>query len=373
MLSPTRQARTLAAVVLSVSAAALASCSASVDPVDDDATSSTTGNAGTGAGSSSGGGGAGTGGAAPFSCDQCVAPSGICVDDLACAATCPDARAACHPSADASDPSICCPGGDQCCAAALTGAIADVCHPAGEPCPVACPGGQTVCGSDELCALDAETSTYSCVTDCNPYYLCNDLCCPLGSTCEAGACVLADLTIDAEQLQSSAFVTEFEFQQGSCSFFEGCIGAIGPRKLLRFDLKTPNIGDGDLFLGDPSGNPLFVYSSCHDHMHFEGYARYRLLDAQMNEVATGHKQAFCLLDWEPFAPDAPDQPLYSCGYQGIQKGWADTYESNLPCQWVDVTGLPPGDYQLDVAVNEDHTLGEKDYSNNNASVTVTIP
>jgi len=238
---------------------------------------------------------------------------------------------------------------------------------------MACPGGDVVCPTDELCALDAESGTYSCVADCNPIYLCDNLCCPLGATCAAGACVLADLSIDADQITSSARFETYTFQPGSCSFFEGCIGAIGERTLLRFDLKTPNMGDGDLFLGDPTGNPLFVYSECHDHYHFEGYAKYRLLDLAMNEVASGHKQAFCLLDWEKVDPAAPDQPEYTCGWQGIQKGWADTYESTLPCQLVDITIVPPGDYLLEVVVNGEHTLGEKDYTNNSATVPITIP
>ncbi len=351
--------------------AVAASCSSNVDTVFDDGTSSsssagvTTGTAGTGPGGTSSTG-------TPFTCADCAPPEPICVDQTSCAAVCPDARAACHTSPNPADPAICCPGGDQCCAASPGGGGADLCHPSGEPCPIQCPGGDVTCGAEQLCALDAETGSYSCVDSCNPYYLCNDLCCPLGSTCEAGACVLADLTIDVAQMESSAFLMVYDFQPGSCSFFEGCIGDIGPRTLLRFDLKTPNVGDGDLFLGDPTGNPLFIYSSCHDHYHFEGYARYRLLDTANNVVATGHKQAFCLLDWEQVDPAAPDQPAYDCQWQGIQKGWADTYESDLPCQWVDVTGVPPGDYLLEVVVNGDHTLGEKDYSNNTASIPITI-
>lgn len=325
-----------------------------------------------GANSANGGNGAGT----PFSCDQCAPPSSICVDGTSCAETCPAERAACHTSADASEPGICCAGGEQCCTAAANGYTGgDICAPAGSTCPSVCPDGST-CNAGEMCALVPEDGTYTCVgsTECNPLYVCGDLCCPLGSTCgEDGSCVLADLAIDGAFAAESATIRRINFQEGSCSFFEGCIGALGQRDLLRFSLRTPNIGDGDMFLGDPTGNDLFVYSSCHDHYHFEGYANYRLLDLNMNEVATGHKQAFCLLDWEPFAPDAPQQRKYSCEWQGIQKGWADTYENDLPCQWVDITGVVPGDYLLEITLNVNHTLGEKDYSNNQELVPITIP
>ena len=320
-------------------------------------------------------GGNGGGGAAPFSCEQCVAPEDICVDDSECAATCPDRRSACHTSPDDTDPSICCESGEQCCDAATHGyATGDLCHPSAEECPVACPGGEFWCPTDQYCALDAETGDYGCVDMCNPLYLCGSICCPLGSTCGPNdTCVLADLTIDSQHVTDTVDIQKYNFQTGSCSFFEGCIGDIGMRDLLRFNLRTPNIGDGDMFLGDPTGNPLFVYSPCHDHFHFEGYASYRLLDMNMTEVASGHKQAFCLLDWEPYEPNAPPGPVYDCDYQGITKGWADTYDRDLACQWVDITGVPPGNYLLEIVLNATHTLGEKDYSNNSATIPVTIP
>lgn len=353
-------------------AALAAACSADVQPVDGD------GGAGSGGAVNGPGGGgadgAGGQGGAPFSCDQCAASNEVCVDGAACAATCPADRAACSLSTDPSDPPTCCEGDQQCCSATANGYTgADVCHPASEPCPIQCPDGVT-CG-DGYCALDAESMTYTCAADCNPDNVCGTLCCPLGSTCgDDGSCVLADLTIDAEQIVSSAHFETYDFQEGSCSFFEGCIGGLGERKLLRFDLRTPNIGDGDMLLGNPNGNPIFEYSTCHDHYHFNGYANYRLLDLAMNEVATGHKQAFCLLDWEPYSPDASPNEKYHCGYQGIQKGWADTYVADLPCQWIDVTdNVPPGDYLIEVTLNIDHALGEKDYTNNQVVVPITIP
>jgi hypothetical protein len=358
---------------------AIAGCSA------DTSTAGGLGSADGGGGDSSNGagspnGGQGQGAGTPFSCDQCEAPDSICVDETSCSATCPGDRAACNTSADAGDPGVCCASGEQCCTAAANGYTGgDLCAPADGLCPGICPDGST-CSAEDMCALVPEDGSYTCVApaDCNPLYVCGELCCPLGSTCgEDGSCVLADLAIDAQHALETANMRTINFQEGSCSFAEGCVEALGQRDLLRFSLRTPNIGDGDLFLGDPTGNALFVYSSCHDHYHFEGYANYRLLDMNMNEVARGHKQAFCLLDWEPYTQDAAQQPKYDCDWQGIQKGWADTYEGigqgALPCQWVDVTDVPPGDYLLEITLNIDHTLGEKDYSNNMELVPITLP
>jgi hypothetical protein len=57
----------------------------------------------------------------------------------------------------------------------------------------------------------------------------------------------------------------------------------------------------------------------------------------------------------------------------------DTYDAGLPCQWIDITGTPPGDYTLHVALNQprrDHALAilnERDYANNAIAVPITIP
>lgn len=185
---------------------------------------------------------------------------------------------------------------------------------------------------------------------------------------------LPDLTIDAGALSSSMKIEERAFSGGSCALAERCVGAPGVRKLLRFSTRTPNIGSGDLYLGDPrsGGNGSFQYSQCHAHYHFNGYANYRLLGGGGQIVATGHKQAFCLLDLDPNGSNA-GPPKYHCLNQGISAGWADIYDRSLDCQWVDVTGVAPGSYTLEVSINPGHSFEESNYGNNVARVPVTIP
>src|SRR5215470_1527267 len=110
---------------------------------------------------------------------------------------------------------------------------------------------------------------------------------------------------------------------------EGCAGAATGRTLLRFSLRTRNVGAGDLFLGDPGcpdcatqpgaacTNPLFVCAPAHHHAHFEGYATGELVSAASDVVATGRKIGFCILDLECASPK------YSCGFQGLTAGCAD--------------------------------------------------
>jgi hypothetical protein len=189
-------------------------------------------------------------------------------------------------------------------------------------------------------------------------------------------CDAADLMID-EGIIDPIF-TDIVVADDSCELLEGCVDSTGVRTVMLFSLMTPNIGSRDLVLGVPANMPeLFDYGACHDHYHFEEYARYELRDAE-GMVARGHKQAFCLLDTYAWAwPNMPQQ--YTCSNQGISRGYADTYAVGLPCQWIDITSVPPGEYTLRIALNQPRAdsllpqLVERDYENNILEVPVTIP
>jgi hypothetical protein len=183
---------------------------------------------------------------------------------------------------------------------------------------------------------------------------------------------LPDLTIDGARLRASVDIKTRVFKSTDCAIAEGCVGGTGKRTVMRFAVATPNIGTADLVLGDPIKNPLFVFSPCHGHYHFSGYALYELLDTGGRTLLTGRKQAFCLEDFARY--DANAGPAkFTCAYQGISVGWQDIYGTYLDCQWLDVTGVPPGSYLLRVTINPQALLQESDYSNNTATVPVTIP
>jgi hypothetical protein len=195
---------------------------------------------------------------------------------------------------------------------------------------------------------------------------------PLAVHAGAQSQLLPDLTIDGDILRQSIRFSSERFRANDCAAIEGCVTGTGRRKLMRFSVFTPNIGTADMVLGDPVGNPLFEYSPCHDHYHFEGYAAYELLDRSGTSIMQGRKQAFCLLDSEKIDPLA-GPPKYDCGFQGISKGWADVYTSDLDCQWLDITGVPAGEYQLRVTINPEHVLNELRFDNNSFTVPVRIP
>jgi hypothetical protein len=225
--------------------------------------------------------------------------------------------------------------------------------------------------------LDLGTVCEPGVSDCGPDALCCTACCkdaeePICTLAdEFGGCPLPDLSVDEGRLTNSLESEWIDVAPDDCEIEEGCVDAPGMRRVLRFATTTPNSGTADLSMGKPENNPdTFVYSECHDHYHFTGYANYRLLTPEGQEAATGHKQAFCLMDYENW--DQGGRARYNCNVQGISVGWADTYDSYLPCQWIDITGVPSGDYTLEVSLNPDHFIPELSYDNNILQVPVTI-
>ena len=204
-----------------------------------------------------------------------------------------------------------------------------------------------------------------------------------------GTCPLADLFIDGRHIDGSmgSYVVEYvNFEPGDCAIAEGCVDAPGVRRLLRWDTWTPNQGTADMFLGrtprDGVSSGPYVWSQCHMHHHFQSYADYELLASDGSQAAHGHKQAFCLLDYHQYPCGGAGQPAcrypdpmqhYTCGNQGIERDWQDVYERDLDCQWIDVTDVDPGDYQLHISLNTLHILPESSYDNNELLVGVTIP
>jgi Lysyl oxidase len=183
---------------------------------------------------------------------------------------------------------------------------------------------------------------------------------------------LPDLQLVASLMTNSWVVSSDVFPANDCAVVEGCVGGSGLRLLLRFDTVTANIGAGDVQVGAPPApgvsNDMFQWSQCHMHHHVTRYTTYELLGPG-GVVFTGRKQSFCLEDVQRTSPGLPSRG-YTCLNQGISRGWADSYSRGLPCQWIDITDIPSGDYTLRVTVNPDHTLPESDYTNNELTFDV---
>lgn len=178
------------------------------------------------------------------------------------------------------------------------------------------------------------------------------------------------------------------------------------RTLLRLSTGTPNTGNGRLELrgGTVNANGTqnvnqrifrqdgtwwerqagqFTYHPSHQHIHFDGWCRYRLRQLLAGGgvgpvLATGQKTSFCILDLQVYNNQNPgyqNPGFYSgCGsvVQGLTPGWADIYSKNLTDQWIDITGIADGDYWLEAEVDPDGLILESNETNNIGRIQVHV-
>jgi hypothetical protein len=243
-----------------------------------------------------------------------------------------------------------------------------------------CRGSCGPCGDGELCV--PLTGTCEAFTACDSA---NPTCaggCPARSFCGTDcAChpidePLPDLVINKERLSDEILFDRINVRESSCSYVEQCVGGLGDRRILRFSVEAINQGQATMQVPPPEERPdLFLYSACHGHYHFGGFARYELLDESNKVVVTGRKQAYCMEDTIQVAqgPEVGCSKMFDCYNQGIQAGWSDLYGNTLDCQWLDITDLPAGPYRLRVSLNPGQQVQEVTFDNNTAVVPVTIP
>lgn len=170
-----------------------------------------------------------------------------------------------------------------------------------------------------------------------------------------------DLVVDPQRFVSQMEIVDRFFSEGSCAIEENAVGATGYRRILRFDTVVMNSGDGDLVLGDRSdpNNPFaefFEFAPCHGHFHIRDFSAYELLSLDRSVVIAGHKQGFCMEDSLKY--DGGKSKGFNCAFQGITSGWGDWYFKQLTGQWIDITGVPEGDYIVRVSINLVNTFDE---------------
>jgi hypothetical protein len=214
---------------------------------------------------------------------------------------------------------------------------------------------------------------------------------------------------------------------GDCET-SGPVGAVR----IRFTSSADNIGDGPLLLYGHrdstnrdtmavrqafqagGGGPIpdsfataqrrttaYTYyepAKSHEHWHLMGFERFELRTPDGDTLVTDRKNGFCLGDRYPtydanLLTHVPREPVSPAGQvaellndnmcehhapealdvvEGISVGSGDDYEYTVDFQWLDITHIPAGTYDLVHTVNPDRTLLEKDYHNNSSSVSLSI-
>ena len=173
-----------------------------------------------------------------------------------------------------------------------------------------------------------------------------------------------DLAMDPQRFVAQMEIVDRYFAPTDCALAEGVVGGSGYRRLLRFDTVVMNRGNGDLVVGDRTdpNNPYagwFVFHPCHGHYHIRDFSVYELYQSDgVTLAAQGTKQGFCFEDSFKYE-DGGKSHGYDCNYQGITSGWGDWYYKQLVGQWIDITGVPEGDYIVRVTLNKGETKGNK--------------
>jgi len=121
---------------------------------------------------------------------------------------------------------------------------------------------------------------------------------------------------------------------------------------------------------------FFVWHQAHHHFHFEDYAHYILqpVNAPGASARTSTKTTFCIMDTTRIDPQADAAVYTTCGksVQGMSVGWGDTYGYYLEGQAIDVTGLPDGDYRLEIVIDPKKRLSESDETDNTSEVMIRL-
>jgi hypothetical protein len=125
----------------------------------------------------------------------------------------------------------------------------------------------------------------------------------------------------------------------------------------------------------------------HNHWHVRDIQQYEFTSPTGNISARyGAKTGFCFYDnvrYKMGLPGAKGKQVYkstnSCvGFQsldvmmGLSIGWGDRYHASLPGQYIDITGVPAGDYRLTVRVDPSSWFQETNEGNNATWVNLRI-
>ncbi|WP_433261943.1 lysyl oxidase family protein [Actinosynnema sp. CS-041913] len=214
---------------------------------------------------------------------------------------------------------------------------------------------------------------------------------------------------------------------GSC-VDSGPIGAVR----LRFTTSVDNIGDGPLLVYarrgsvdeptmtarqafqsrvdrsiprsyDQAQHPIrskvyYEPAPAHVHWHLLDFERFQLRTPSGRTLVQDRKNGFCLGDRytardaaalanRPKDPHSPEGGLATflrenrCRHhepkaldvvEGISVGAGDDYDYRVDYQWLDLTDVPSGVYDVVNLVNSDRSFVEKNYDNNASSMAISV-
>jgi hypothetical protein len=117
----------------------------------------------------------------------------------------------------------------------------------------------------------------------------------------------------------------------------------------------------------------------HNHWHFSDFLGYTLRRVGSTTVRRSKKQSFCLEDVAKLRKTARRRLFRECpdpdadtGEMGITPGWGDVYWAGVQEQYIEVKGLPPGHYWLEMVVDPKKRLKVKSRRYHRTRVKITL-
>ena len=206
-----------------------------------------------------------------------------------------------------------------------------------------------------------------------------------------------------------------QFGSTRCLRFDNDIRNVGIGPLvLRFDY-TPDAFDGhcqmqqeilssDASVSDRGAGPC-VFHTQHGHFHYQNMGRYQLYAVETRglpaarPIAASNKVGFCTIDVDDYsfglagarpraysfptcnipnaystqlAPSTPYGPGGMPEYMGISPGWGDVYTWDLPQQYIDISHVPDGTYEVVSRSNPDGGILTSDRSEETGITCIRI-
>jgi hypothetical protein len=130
---------------------------------------------------------------------------------------------------------------------------------------------------------------------------------------------------------------------------------------------------------------MYFAGDGHNHWHLRDLESYEFESTSSSANRTGEKHGFCFFsnyEHDLSLPGAPSNPQYlpgQCGKidatqvtTGLDVGYGDRYTKNLPDQYINITGLPPGNYTLTATADAISEFAEACESNNSTTVLLKL-
>jgi hypothetical protein len=108
-------------------------------------------------------------------------------------------------------------------------------------------------------------------------------------------------------------------------------------------------------------------SDGHEHWHLDGYQRFWIQNADGTPLRYLRKIGFCAFDSYYYGSASPafyTWERYACRIRpdgrvpmGTSRLWGDVYRSTIAWQWIDITGLPNGEYRVMIIADPPYSTG----------------